>query len=527
MAARRTSVADVRELVRRLIRGQSERGIAQDLGISRNTVAAYRRWSEQQGLLVGPLPDAATLARLLSDRRRPRIGIQEVSKTEPYRERVEDLARAGVEAKAIWQILQEEKEFQGSYSSVKRFVRRLDRTAGDGAVLRLEVAPGEEAQVDFGYAGRLHDPDTGKDRRAWVFVMVLSHSRHQYAELVFDQTVATWTRLHATAFEFFGGVPRRLILDNLKAAIVRASLYDPEIQRSYRELCQHYDVLASPCRPRTPEHKGKVEKGGVHYVKRNALAGRTFEDIHAANRHLRRWCLEVAGRRTHGTTHQVPLEVFQRAEKAALQPLPATRWELCEWKACKLHPDCHVVFDKAYYSAPHRLIRHKLMARATARLVQLFHDHELVAVHRRAVHPGQRRTIRDHLPPDKVAWLMKTPSWCRAQARAVGPATAAFVEHLLGDKPLDRLRGAQGVIGLAKKYGPKRLEAACSRALHFEEIRVRTVKSILVQGLDFQPLLDEAPDPPPAPSPRHARRWTEFFPDTSEQGDETCRSTTK
>ena len=524
MAGRRTSVTDVREVVRRLIHGQSERRIAQDLGVSRNTVAEYRKWAKESGLLSRPLPEASEFARRLAQRGRGRRGPQERSKVEEFSTQIEDLLHEGTEAKAIWQILRE-KGFEGSYSSVKRFVRKLTDSKTRRGVLRIEVAPGEEAQVDFGYAGRLFDPVTGRERRAWVFVMVLSHSRHMYAELVFDQSVATWTRLHTAAFEFFGGTPRRIVLDNLKAAIVRASFDDPEIQRSYRELCEHYGVLASPCRPRTPQHKGKVEKGGVHYVKRNALAGRSFADIHAANRHLRRWCLETAGRRRHGTTQQIPLEVFEAVERAALEPLPATRWEFCEWKVCKLHPDCHVIFAKAYYSAPHRLIGRKLMLRATSQLIQVFHEHELVALHSRATHAGQRVTLREHLPPDKVAYLMKTPRWCRTQARAIGPSTESFVEQLLGDKPLDRLRGAQSVVSLAKKYGPDRLEAACARALRFGEIRARTIKSILTRGLDRELPFEPAPAPS-ATKPRHARSWTEFFPDAEKPGGDPCLSTT-
>jgi hypothetical protein len=197
-----------------------------------------------------------------------------------------------------------------------------------------------------------------------------------------------------------------------------------------------------------------------------------------------------------------------------LRPLPATRWQLCEWKQCKLHPDCHVVFDKAYYSAPHRLIRRSLMVRATASLVQIFHQHELVATHRRALRAGQRRTIRDHLPPDKAAWLMQTPTWCRQQARSIGSATGTFIERLLGERPLDRLRGAQGVLRLARRYSPQRLEAACARALFYEEIRYATVRTILVKGLDLEPLPSDSQPGLPAHRPRHARSWTEFFPDT-------------
>jgi transposase len=506
-------VTDVRELLRRLRLGDSARRIARDLGLSRNTVAHYRRWAAARDLLEGELPDAATLAALLAPAPAARPA-HEQSAVEPFRAQVLAWHAQGVEGQAIWQLLVEQHGFAGSYSAVKRFLRGLG-AATPAATVRVETAPGAEAQVDFGAAGRFVDPATGRLRRAWVFVMVLAYSRHQYAELVFDQEVATWLRLHRAAFEFFDGVPVRVVLDNLKAAIVRAALYDPEVQRAYREGAEHYGFLIAPCRPRMPEHKGKVEQGGVHYVKRNALAGRTFRDLREANAHLRRWCLEVAGRRVHGTTKQVPLEVFTQVEHAALQRLPVTAWEPVTWKQAKLHPDCHVVFDGAYYSGPYRLVGQRLWVRGTALQVQLFHQHALLATHRRG-RPGQRQTLPEHLPPDKILFLLQTPAWCREQAAAVGPACVHVITALLGERPLDRLRSAQGVLRLAQRYGAARLEAACARAAAAEEYRYHTVKAILAAGLDRHPLPSLAPAAAPATRPRHARPWTDFFPDPEE-----------
>jgi transposase len=506
-------VTDIREILRRLQLGEPDRRVARDLGISRNTVARYRGWARRHGVLDGgPLPDLATLVGLLTPAPTERPS-HEQSLVEPLRERVLALHERGVEGQAIWQLLVEEHGFTGSYSSVKRFLRRAAPGHPRGFV-RLEVEPGEEAQVDFGYAGQLLDPETSRVRRAWVFVMTLSFSRHQYAELVFDQTIETWGRLHRAAFEFFGGVPRRVVLDNLRAAIVHAALYDPEVQRSYRECAEHYGFLIAPCRPRTPEHKGKVEQGGVHYVKRNALAGRAFRDVHEGNRHLLRWCVEIAGRRVHGTIKQIPLALFEDVERPALRPLPVAGWELAEWKQAKLHGDCHVVFDGAYYSGPHRLIGERLWVRAAGRAIQLFHEYALVATHRRA-RPGQRRTLIDHLPPEKVHFLMQTPAWCRERAAEVGPACALFIDALLGDRPLDRLRSAQGILRFVDRYGAERVDAACARAHAVGEYRYHTIKAILVHALERQPLpglVPVAPAPAMAP-PRHARPWTTFFPD--------------
>lgn len=521
MAGRRSPVTDIRELIRRLQLGEPDRRIARDLGLSRNTVGRYHHLALAHGLLgpAGALPEPAALATLLQPAAGPARPEHERSLVEPLGEVVKTLQDAGVEGQAIWQLLVDQHGFTGSYSSVKRFLRRV-APPERRATLRLEVDPGAEAQVDFGTAGALLDVASGRVRRAWVFVMTLAYSRHQYAEIVFNQTIATWVRLHRVAFEFFGGVPRRVVLDNLKAGVVRAALYDPEVQRSYRDFALHYGFLISPCRPRTPEHKGKVEQGGVHYVKRNALAGRAFRDGPEANRHLLRWCVEVAGRRVHGTTKQIPLEVFTQVERAALQPLPPTPWELTEWKQATLHPDCHVVFAAAYYSAPHRLLGEKLWVSATAAKVELFHEHTLVATHHRA-QPGQRRTLPDHLPPDKLQFLMQTPTWCRERAAVIGPACTTFIEALLADRPLDRLRSAQGVLRLAHKFSAPRLEAACARAVAVGEYRYHTIKTILTTGLDHQPLPALTPPAPAAPDvvPRHARPWTDFFPDPGIEED--------
>jgi transposase len=418
------------------------------------------------------------------------------------------LRRAGVECQAILQRLREETAFAGSYSAVWRFVRSLEPTTPT-AVLRLETPPGQEAQVDFGTAGPLVDPRDGRLKKAWLFVMTLSWSRHQYVEFVFDQEVATWLRCHRHAFEAFGGVPERLVIDNLKAAIVRAVLHDPVVQRAYRECAEHYGFLIAPCRPATPQHKGKVEQGGVHYVKRNFLAGRPLRDQVEANAKVLAWCRDTAGRRIHGTTKEPPLERFTRVEQAALQPLPPAPYALTIWKQAKLHPDCHVVFAGSFYSAPHRLIGRTLWVRAAETTVTLFHDHEAVASHARALRPGERHTHPDHLPPDKVVALMATPAWCLRRAREIGGSTTELIGRLLGERPLDRLRSAQAILRLAHKYGPRRLDAACARALAFEQSGYGVIKRILQQGLDATPVTPTLALPePPA---QFARPWTDFF----------------
>jgi transposase len=225
---------------------------------------------------------------------------------EPYDEVVRDLLAQGCEMTAITARLREDYGYTGSYSSVRRYCHRIC-SVGPRVTVRVHTAPGEEAQVDFGSAGRLFDPRTKRLRTAYVFVATLSYSRHQYAEIVFDQKVPTWLALHRRAFESWGGVPRRIVLDNLKSAVIRASLIDPVLAEGYRRMAQHYGFLVSPTRPGTPEHKGKVENG-VHYVKRNFMAGQQFLDIDEANHRLAIWVRDTAGARCHGTTHEAPLK---------------------------------------------------------------------------------------------------------------------------------------------------------------------------------------------------------------------------
>jgi hypothetical protein len=215
------------------------------------------------------------------------------------------------------------------------------------------------------------DPAANELRRSWAFVMTLSYSRHQYVEFVFDQKVGTWLESHRHAFEFFGGVPQRVVIDNLKAAILSACWDDPQVQQSYRECTEHYGFLISPDRPRTPEHKGKVEQGGVHYVKRNFLGGREPTSLTQANQDVRGWCLTTGGERLHGTTKEQPLARFE-AEKAVLQPLPSIHYDMGEWKVLKLHRDCHVVFNGSYYSAPFTHIGQQLRVRGGNKQVRLY-----------------------------------------------------------------------------------------------------------------------------------------------------------
>ena len=486
---------DIREMLRRLQKGQSDRAIAKAMNMNRKTISKYRTWAVEQGVLEGALPSLSALHQLLDETLNPPPPPQNTSTLEPYREMVIKLRKGGIEIAAIPERLKE-RGYRGSYSSVYRFVRTLEPLEPEVTV-RVETPPGAEAQVDFGYAGKMIDPETGELRRTWVFVMTLSWSRHQYAEFVFDQKIETWLRLHRNAFSFFSGVPERIVPDNLKAAIIRASWNEPEAQQAYRECAEHYDFLIAPCRPRTPQHKGKVEQGGVHYVKRNFLGGREATTLTQANRDVLTWINTTAGQRRQGTTKEQPLARFE-TEKDSLQPLPGTPYDMAIWKAVKVGRDCYLTFDQAYYSVPFRLVGQPVWVRGGTREVQVYTaDYKLVATYTRAPQPGCRMTNLHHLPPHKVAGLTITHDTCRLKATEIGPATQEVVNTLLDHRPEDRLRTAGRLLGLAERFSPERLEAACTRALRFDDRSYGTVKRILEQGLDAEEL-PQLQSPPPA-----------------------------
>ncbi len=307
MTERKLKFMDIRALLLHLRAQSSDRQIQKDLGLNRRTIKRYREWAQSQGLLEGALPSPEELSARLQATLPEKTPPQNASSAESYRTQIQQLLAEKVEVAAIYQRLSE-RGYSGSYSSVYRLVRTLQPHHPETSA-RIERKPGEEAQVDFGYAGRMIDPETGELRKTWAFVMLLSWSRHVYVEFVWDQKIETWLRCHRNAFEFFGGVPFRVVLDNLKTAIVKAVWDDPQVQATYQECAAHYAFLLAPCRVRTPEHKGKVEQGGVHYVCRNFLGGRTPTEITLANRDVRTWCLTTAGLRDHGTTCQRQLDI--------------------------------------------------------------------------------------------------------------------------------------------------------------------------------------------------------------------------
>ena len=479
---------EIRQIIQRLRMGESTRQIARSLHVGRGTVDSIRAIALNQNWLEpsGQIPEDSLLATFF---KAPRKAAQNVSSVEPFREEILKWHAQGINATTIRRALHQKHGYSGSVYALYRFLNR-EAPATPEATIKLEFAVGEMAQVDFGMGPGITDRKTGEIFKTWIFVCTLAWSRHQYAEIVRNQSIETWLACHRHAFEWFNGVPRKIRIDNLKAAITKACYYEPTVQRSYAELAVGYSFLIDPCPVEDPKKKGRVESG-VKYVKNNFVPLREFHGIAHANEQLQAWIMSEAGNRIHGSTRERPLTLFAETEHALLQMLPSMAPECATWGKAKLHPNCHVQFEYCSYSAPFGLIGQTLWLEITPHALRLYREHELVAIHPRLFKHGDKSTVADHLPPDAQAYLMRNPQWCLAQAKRIGPACLALVEILFGNRVLDHLRAAQGVIRLSDQYGRHRLESACARALAFGAPQYRTVKQILSQGLDQHPDLIE------------------------------------
>jgi transposase len=488
MGRRSFAVRDVAEILDHWHSGRSLQAISQSLGLDRKTVRKYVRLAEDAGFAPGDHPPKGGWGVWLAEAH-PELNARgryrpTVEQLDPLREEIRQ-AIADVTPTTAWRRLRRAGRLTASLATFRRYLARTFPDRGVRAAItvrRPESPPGEEAQVDYGLLGMWLDPLTGRRRAVNAFALVLSMSRHQFACPVLRMDQQAWLDCHIAAFRFFGGVPQRIVPDNLKTGVLKPDLYDPAFNRSYEELAHHYGFLIDPARVRKPTDKPTVERQ-IPFIRNDFWRGRTFTTFAEIARGLEDWCTEVAGTRIHGTIKERPIEVFQTVEQPELLPLPATPWEPAQWVQAKVARDCLVQVAGAWYTVPHQYVGQQLAVRVTSKLVQCYKDYTLVKTHLR-VPKGRRGVDWDDYPPDKAAFFQRSPDWCRTQARRLGLSVGAAVSAILELHALYRLRQAQGVVRLADRYGAERLEAACSRALAFGDPSYRTIKTILERGLD-------------------------------------------
>jgi len=398
------------------------------------------------------------------------------SQCEPYRRQIIAWLEQGLSAQRIFQDLVSEHGFAGKYHSVRRFVARLKQST-PLPFRRIEVAPGEQAQIDFGKGAPILQED-GRRRRTHVLRVVLGHSRKGYSEAVYRQTTDNLIGVLENAFRYFGGVPQTLVPDNLKAAVLRADWYDPDVNPKLRSFCEHYGTVLLPTKPRTPRHKGKVERG-VGYVQDNGLKGRTFTSLAEQNEYLLNWEGTVADTRIHGTTRKQVLKMFQEHERPALGKLPLERFPCFQEGRRVVSCDGHVAVDKSYYSVPPEYLGRTLWVRWDARLVRIFNERmEPICTH--ATQPwGKFSTLPAHITSEKISPIERGAEWLLKKVAYVGPHTRAWSEGLVAARGIESVRVLHGLLNLTNKHPSDVLEQACETAHSYGEYRLKTLRQLI------------------------------------------------
>lgn len=370
----------------------------------------------------------------------------------------------------------QEKGVKVGYSTVKDYICKIKRR--DNIFIRVHTLPGEEAQVDFGYVG--YTLYQGKKRKTWVFNMRLSYSRLDYYEVVYDQRVETFIRCHINAFNYFGGIPQYIKIDNLKSAILQANFYEPIYQELYKNFAYHYGFHPLPCRVRRPNDKGKVESG-VKYVKNNFISGRTFSGEKDLKERLFKWNTR-GNHRIHGTTRKVPQEVFEKEEKMKLKPLPLEEFKLVKVGTRKVYHDCHIYVDYNYYSVPFEYVGKEVEIELAKNLLKVFYQGKEIAVHLRLSGRGKFRTNNSHYPAYKRYSDTEYQEKYQVKMSHIGRYTEQLFFLVIKEHPRDWNRTVQGILSLKKTYPNEVIEAACRRALSFGVTRYSVIKNICHNG---------------------------------------------
>ena len=382
------------------------------------------------------------------------------SACEPHREVIEAALARGRNAMAIWQDLVDDHGFSAGYSSVRRFVLKLAGVARPEARVIIVTAPGEEAQVDYGEGPMVRDPESGKYRRTRLFVFTLGFSRKTVRLLSFRSSSQIWAELHETAFRRLGGVPRVVVLDNLREGVLHPDLYDPTLNPLYRDVLAHYGVVALPCRVRDPDRKGKVESG-VGHAQKTPLKGLRFESLDEAQAYLDRWEERWADTRIHGTTKRQVNAMFAE-EKPALRPLPLEPFRYYEFGNRTVNLSGCVEVDGAYYAPPPGYIGHSLQVQWDGRVVRIIDPktHLLLREHLRQ--DRGRHRIR---PEDQPPHTPTTTAALLARADLVGEPIGLVCRAIYRQDGELGLRKVQGVLSLAKRFGAPAVSEACTLAL--------------------------------------------------------------
>jgi len=506
MPTNRITMRRIRETLRlHLQAGLSYDEVGRALKISKSVVGKYMslaRVARVDWALAQTLSDDELQARLV----RPAAPRSSRQLAPDFAAVHHELKRPGVTLQLLWEEYVRDNELAYKYTSF--CVKYRAWTLGLKRSMRQTHIAGEKLFVDYaGQSVPIIDAATGEISAAQIFVAALGASNYTYACATARQTTADWIGAQVRALEFIGGVPKLIVPDQTRALIKSPDRYEPEPNRLYDEFATHYGCALLAARPAHPRDKPKVENA-VLVVERWILArlrNRRFFSLAELNAAIALLLVDL-NQRPFKKLPGCRRSAFEQLDAPALQPLPATRFELCTWKSAKVNIDYHVEFDGHYYSVPHRLVRSTVQLRVTASLVECFAANQRVACHALSHVRGAHTTVAEHMPASHRAHLEWTPAKLIDWGKRIGVSAAAVVSWQLEHRPHPEqgYRACLGLQRLAREYTPARLEAACTRALAIRAPTYRSVASILKNGLDRQPSLF-APSPPPLPAHENVR----------------------
>ena len=518
MAFREVPVFEVREVLRLWLRGEGFRSIERLAVVDRKTVRRY----VTAGMEAGLVREAGE--EQLSD---VLIGVV-CERVRPHRPAGHGAAWAALVANhsqlKTWLVEQELTGVKAGELLARQGVVVPERTlhrytlevlgvgrSARGVTVRVaDGEPGSELQVDFGKMGMIVDPDIGRRRVVWALIFTACFSRHTFVWLTHRQTTEEVIAGCEAAWAFFGGVFGVVVPDNMKAIVDRSDPLAPRFNQAFIEYAQTRGFVVDPARVRTPTDKPRVERT-VPFVRNSFFAGETFLDLGDAQRRAEEWCRVRAGMRIHGTIQCRPAELFALEEQPRLALAPGDVYDLPVYSKPKVARDHHIEVAKALYSIPGNLIGQRVEARADSRLVRVFSRGQLIKVHPRT-RDGGRVTDPADLPAERTAYAMRDLEHLKRLAGDAGPAVGAYAAAVL-DHPLPwtKMRQAYALLGLVKRWGPGRVEAACRRALDAEAIDVGLIGRMLDRATETAPA-DQPVTPPAAPAaPARFARDPEHF----------------
>jgi transposase len=493
MGHKEYGVTDILDILRRSKSKDSQRRISRATGIDPKTIRSYLRIATMHGF-TDTVPDdelaeiASAVIREVygNDNKNPEPGA--CAPLLPHRELLSGwLDTEKLTLKKV-HIKLGRMGVAVTYSTLYRYAREELGFGGQKVTVRMaETEPGEVAQADFGKMGLIFDPESGCKRVLHALVVTLIMSRFQYVYLTHLQTFEALINGLENAWVTFNGVTRRLIIDNMKAAVVKADRYEPVFTRTFLDYSQHRSFIIDSAVARHPEGKGTVENQ-VRYVRENFFKGEEFINCEHAQREADKWCRTTAGLRIHGTTRQRPLLVFEQEEQKMLLPLSAERFDVPAFATCTVHRDHHIMFKKGGYSVPTKYIGKEVDVRGDSALVRIYYKNQLIKTLER-VAAGKRNTDYNDYPKEKSAYAMRDVEYYKRKAAEGGAKQGEFMAELLsGDVPWAFIRQAQKLLRLNDKYGTARVEVACQRALAFGLMNVSRVERIITQALENSPV---------------------------------------